>query len=129
MLFITKILLIIWGVLGFTEYFFPAANFGLQDSNFPKGTQFLHWLLIVLTGSIFAIGFLYRLRFTVFATITMYATLATLCFIETVDFNPFGGGTRRYFIMSAEFILYIILSVFLLKSNEVKKHFRYSEVS
>ncbi len=118
-----SVVLIIWAVLGFIEYFAPSVAFGLQDANFPRGTQFLHWLLLLLTGSIFVGGFLLRWRHTPFATITMYATLATLCFIETVDFNAFGGGTKRFFIMAAEYVVYIVLSAYLLRSEHIKKRF------
>lgn len=112
-LVIAKGMLILWGLLGFVEYFAPSVAFGLQDSNFPQGVQFLHWLLILLTGSIFIVGFLLRWRHTPYATITMYATLATLCFVETVDFNAFGGGTKRFFIMTVEYVLYIALSLYI----------------
>jgi len=119
-----KGMLLVWGTLGFIEYFVPSAAFGLQDSNFPAGVQFLHWLLISLTGIIFIFGFLKRWRYTAFATIIMYATLATLCFVETVDFNAFGGGDRRFIIMAVEFILYIILSTYLLRSKQVRIRFQ-----
>ncbi|MEM6336401.1 MAG: hypothetical protein AAF752_07530, partial [Bacteroidota bacterium] len=52
--------LFIWAVLGFIEYFAPSVAFGLQDPGFPRGTQFLHWLLLLLTGTIFVAGFLLR---------------------------------------------------------------------
>ncbi|MCB1755801.1 MAG: hypothetical protein KDJ38_09775 [Gammaproteobacteria bacterium] len=119
-----KGMLLVWGILGFIEYFVPTAAFGLQDSNFPAGVQFLHWLLISLTGIIFIFGYLKRWRYTAFATITMYATLATLCFVETVDFNAFGGGDRRFIIMAVEYILYIILSTYLLRSKQVRLRFQ-----
>ena len=122
-----KGMLVVWGVLGFIEYFVPTTEYGLQDSNFPAGVQFLHWLLISLTGIIFIIGFLKRWRCTPFITIMMYATLATLCFVETVDFNAFGGGERRFFIMSVEYILYIILSTYLLRSTQVRQRFQSHE--
>ncbi|MEM6961803.1 MAG: hypothetical protein AAF550_08695 [Myxococcota bacterium] len=115
--------LIGWAVLGFVEYFAPSVAFGLQDANFPPGTQFLHWLLLLLTGSIFVGGFVLRWKYTPFATITMYATLATLCFIEPVDFNAFGGGTARFFIMGAEYVVYIVLSTYLLRSQQIKERF------
>jgi len=102
--------------------------FGLQDTNFPLGTQFLHWLLLLLTGAVFIIGFLLRWRHTPFATIVMYATLATLCFIETVDFNAFGGGSNRFFIMAAEYALYIALSTYLLCSKHIKERFGYRKL-
>ena len=122
-----KGMLVVWGVLGFVEYFVPTAAFGLQDSNFPAGVQFLHWLLISLTGITFILGFLKRWRYTPFVTIIMYATLATLCFVETVDFNAFGGGERRFFIMSVEYFLYIILSTYLLRSTQVRLRFQSHE--
>ena len=115
--------LIVWGILGFVEYFAPSMVFGLQDTNFPRGIQFLHWLLVSLTGSIFVVGFVTRWTHTPFATVTMYATLATLCFVETVDFNAFGGGPARFFIMGAEFALYIALATSLFRSDHIKRHF------
>lgn len=122
-----KIGLIVWGVLGFIEYFVPAAAFGLQDSNFPPGVQFLHWLLISSTGIIFVFGYLTRWQYTPFVSIVMYATLATLCFVETVDFNAFGGGDRRFLIMGVEYILYIILAAYLLRSEQVRLRFQSDE--
>jgi hypothetical protein len=122
-LLVVKIALLIWGILGFIEYVLPSISFGLQEPNFPAGTQFLHWFLITLTGSIFIVGFVRRWKYTPFATITMYASLATMCFIQTVDFHAFGGGTMRFFIMSAEFVLYILLGMYLLRSKRVIAYF------
>ena len=124
MLLMIKAFLLVWGILGFIEYFIPSANFGLQDPNFPKGVQFLHWFLISSTGILFILGYLKRWEHTTFGTITMYATLATLCFVETVDFNAFGGGDKRFFIMTAEYILYICLSIYLLRSKNIKIRFQ-----
>ncbi len=123
-LLVLKGMMVVWGVLGFTEYFIPSTEYGLQDPNFPAGVQFLHWLLISLTGTIFVLGFLKRWRCTPFVTIMMYATLATLCFVETVDFDAFGGGERRFFIMFVEYILYIALSTYLLRSTQVRQRFQ-----
>jgi hypothetical protein len=60
---------------------------------------------------------------TPWATVTLYVALATLCFVETVDFNAFGGGGGRFFIMGAEYLLYILLTVYLLRSKHVREHF------
>ncbi|MEM1128055.1 MAG: hypothetical protein AAGI71_15520 [Bacteroidota bacterium] len=115
--------LLVWGLLGLVEYFAPSVALGLQDPGFPPGTQFLHWLLLVLTGTIFVVGFLLRWTHTPFATITMYATLATLCFVETVDFGAFGGGPERFFIMGAEYVTYVVLSVYLVRSRHIAERF------
>lgn len=112
-----------WGVLGLVEYFVPAASFGLQDKNFPPGTQFLHFASILVTGVIFLWGYLARWGNTPFATITMYAVLATICFIETVDFGAFGGGPTRFIPMSIEYVTYIGISIFLVRSNTMRRRF------
>ena len=123
LLVLVKAALLVWGALGLVEYLVPSLAVGLQNPNFPPGTQLLHWILILLTGLIFLLGFALRWIYTPFATITMYATLATLCFIETVDFQAFGGGVTRYYVMSAEYLLYLALSAYLLSSAQIQARF------
>jgi hypothetical protein len=97
--------LLCWGLLGLLEYALPALGLGLQNSGFPAGLQFLHFFAIALTGTIFVLGYLRRWPPTPHATITMYAVLATLCFVETIDFGAFGGGATGVAIMLVEFAL------------------------
>ncbi|MEM7237434.1 MAG: hypothetical protein AAF501_06380 [Pseudomonadota bacterium] len=118
--------LLCWGLLGLSEYAFPALNLGLQDIRFPAGLQFLHFFALVLTGSVFVFGYLNRWPYTPYATITMYAVLATLCFIETMDFGAFGGGITGVMIMLMEFALYIGLSSYLLHSTAIHHHFHHA---
>lgn len=115
--------LVAWGVLGLVEYGVPAVSFGLQHPNFPAGTQFLHFFAILVTGLVFLMGYYLRWSGTPFATVTMYAVLATLCFVETVDFDAFGGGTRRFIPMAIEYCLYVALSVYLLRSPAMHRRF------
>jgi hypothetical protein len=123
LLVVLKVALVVWGGLGLVEYLVPSVAFGLQNANFPAGTQLLHWILILLTGLVFLLGFAMRWKQTPFAMITMYATLATLCFVETVDFQAFGGSVARYYAMSAEYLLYIVLSAYLLRSSRIQSRF------
>ncbi len=116
--------LLFWGILGLLEYVFPAAGLGLQNEKFPSGLQFLHFFSVLLTGVIFVFGYLWRWPYTPYATITMYAVLATLCFVETIDFGAFGGGTTGLFIMVMEFVLYVGLSIYLLRSSTIHHHFQ-----
>jgi hypothetical protein len=118
-----KSVLLLWGVMGLWEYISPAAGFGLQNPKFPEGTQLLHWLLLVLTGASFVLGYMFRWRHTPFVSITMYAALATLCFIETLDFGAFGGGPERFYIMAGEYLLYISLGVYLTRSRRIGERF------
>ncbi|MEM9060359.1 MAG: hypothetical protein AAGD13_07830 [Pseudomonadota bacterium] len=115
--------LLCWGLLGLLEYAVPALSLGLQDSNFPDGLQFIHFFALVLTGSVFVFGYVWKWPHTPHATITMYAVLATICFIETMDFGAFGGGTTGVMIMLAEFALYIGLSIYLLRSGAMGDRF------
>lgn len=112
-----------WGVLGLVEYFFPNVSLGLQDANFPAGTQFLHFAAILVTGVIFLGGYFARWSKTPFATMTMYAVLATICFIETVDCGAFGGGPTRFVPMGIEYVTYVGISIFLLRSQTMRQRF------
>ena len=128
--FLPKALLVVsagllcWGVLGMIEYVFPNLNLGLQNSGFPAGLQFLHFFALVLTGAIFVFGYLGRWPHTPHASITMYAVLATLCFVETIDFGAFGGGATGVTIMLAEFALYVGLATYLIRSPAIYRRFR-----
>lgn len=123
LLLIISAVLTVWGALGLLEYFVPAVVLGFQDENFPAGLQFLHFLAIFATGAIFLGGYLTRWRNTPFATIIMYAVLATLCFVETVDFEAFGSGPTRFIPMTVEYVAYVCLSAYLLRSSTMRRHF------
>ena len=53
----------------------------------------------------------------------MYAVLATLCFVETVDFQAFGNGPSRFIPMTVEYAVYLVLSAYLLKSQAMRRLF------
>ncbi len=110
-----------WGTLGFLEYFTGLAPLmPLQNSTFPSGTQFVHWLLITLSGSTFLIGYFSRWRYTPVAMIVMYASLATMCSIQTFDFmeNP-----SRYADFARECAYYVIMSIYLFRSDRMRERF------
>lgn len=115
--------LAIWGVLGLVEYFFPAVSLGLQNAGFPAGTQFLHFASILVTGGMFLVGYVTRWQHTQHAMVTMYAVLATICFIETVDFQAFGGGSTRFIPMTIEYIVYVGLSTYFFRSAVMCERF------
>jgi len=48
-----SVAMLIWGVFGFLEYFFNFSIIPLQNPDFLNGTQFIHWLLITMSGVIF----------------------------------------------------------------------------
>lgn len=110
-----------WGLLGFLEYFTDLAPLvPLQNATFPAGTQFVHWLLITLSGGVFLTGYFLRWSYTPLAMIVLYAALATLCAIETFDFmeNP-----SRYGDFARECIYYVLISIYLLRSKRMRERF------
>jgi hypothetical protein len=115
--------LAVWGALGLLEYAAPGVALGLQNAKFPAGLQFLHFAAILATGAIFLGGYVARWRHTPFATVVMYAVLATICFIETIDFDAFGDGPTRFIPMTAEYVAYVALSAYLLRSAAMRARF------
>ena len=110
-----------WGTLGFLEYFTGLAPLvPLQNATFPGGTQFLHWLLITLSGSVFLTGYFLRWRYTPLAMIVLYAAIATLCAIETFDFMENPG---RYWDFARECTYYVLISIYLVRSRRMRERF------
>lgn len=111
-----------WGTAGFIEYFTgQQIIIPLQNPNFPMGTQFIHWFLITLKGFVFLIGYLKRWQYTPHVMVLLYACLATMCFIQTIDFMT---REDRYTSYATELISYTIASLYLFKSKRMQKHFK-----
>lgn len=123
LLLVLSAFLLLWGVLGLLEYFLPVLSLGLQNRKFPDGLQFAHFFAIMLTGIVFVFGYIGKWPHTPYVTITMYAVLATLCFVEVMDFGAFGGGTTGVLTMLLEYATYVGLSIYLLRSTAMRDHF------
>lgn len=121
LLVIANAILLVWGLAGFFEYFTgikPIIN--LQNSAYPDGVQFVHWLLISLTGGTFLIGYFTHWSLTPFAMILLFSNLAVLCTIQTFDFMSEQWSLNAYI---AELIFYLATSLFLIYSSVSKSHF------
>ena len=120
-LVIANAILIVWGLAGFFEYFTgikPLIH--LQNSAYPGGVQFMHWLLISLTGGTFIIGYLTHWSLTPFAMILLFSNLAVLCTIQTFDFMSEQWSLGAYI---SELIFYLLTSLFLVYATVSKTHF------
>ena len=115
-----SVAMLIWGTFGFLEYFFNFSIISLQNPDFLKGTQFIHWLLITMSGVIFLFGFITKWPHTPTAMLVIYSMLATMCFIQTFDMMT---SPNRYIAYTIEVILYIVISVFLFRSQESNNYF------
>ncbi|MEO1080669.1 MAG: hypothetical protein AAFY29_14015 [Pseudomonadota bacterium] len=110
-----------WGVLGFLEYLFGVQLLmPLQNPTFPSGTQFIHWLLITSSGACFLLGYFLHWKHTPTAMLLFFAALATLCFVETFDFMT---NASRYSDYVRECISYLVMAVYLLRSERMQRHF------
>ena len=110
-----------WGALGFVEYLTGYAPVvPLQNPAFPAGTQFLHWVLILLAGLVFLFGYFGRWRRTPEAMLVLYAMMAGLCFVQTFDFMTNPG---RYLAMALEYAAYAAISLYLFRSERMKRRF------
>jgi len=121
LLFIWSVIMLIWGLAGFFEYFTDIKPLvELQNAAYPKGVQFIHWLLISVTGFSFLIGYLINWKLTPMIMLVLFSNLAILCTIETFDFMSEQWSIKAYLI---ELFFYIGTSLFLLYSDISKTHF------
>jgi hypothetical protein len=122
-LLIWTMVMLIWGLSGFFEYFTgikPVIH--LQNSAYPKTVQFVHWLLITLTGGTFVFGYFLKWKWTPSFMVMLFSNLAVLCTIQTFDFMSEQWSYTAY---STEIVLYVLLSAFLLFSSHSKSHFEH----
>lgn len=110
----------IWGGFGLIEYLSGKTIASLQNPNFPKGTQFIHWVLASSAGFTFVLGYLKKWFLTPFIMVVLYACLATMCFIETFDFMTRESRYTDYFL---EVLYYVSISLYLFKSDLLQKRF------
>jgi hypothetical protein len=114
-------IMLVWGVAGFFEYFTGITPIiKLQNSAYPGGLQFVHWLLISLTGGTFLIGYLTHWSWTPFAMILLFSNLTVMCTIQTFDFMSDQWSLHAYIW---ELIFYLATSLFLIYSTVSKSHF------
>lgn len=121
LLVIWSVVMLVWGLAGFFEYatgIVPIIE--LQNKAYPSGVQFVHWLLISLTGFTFLIGFFNHWALTPFAMIVLFSNLGILCTIETFDFMSEHWSFKAYF---SELIFYLGTSLFILYATVSKSHF------
>lgn len=111
-----------WGLLGFIELFTgKAVLMPLQNPNFPSGTQLIHWSLITTSGFTYLAGYFTRWRHTPSVMVVIYACLATMCFIQTFDFMT---RPDRYTSFVIECVSYTVISLYLFRSQRMRKHFK-----
>lgn len=116
-----SIIMLLWGLLGFLEYFTGYAPLlPLQNATFPRGTQTIHWILITASGGTFLVGYFQGWSGTPIAMAILFASLATMCAIQTFDFMEAPDRYRRF---TNECINYIIISIYLFKARRMQERF------
>ena len=123
LLLLMSISMLVWGLGGFFEYFTGITPvIKLQNDAYPSGVQFVHWLLISVTGSVFLFGYLTRWKWTPFVIVLLFSNLAVLCTIESFDFMSAQWSFSAYF---TEIASYAVHSTFLLLSSLSKSRFKH----
>lgn len=126
LLLIATTTMLVWGLAGFFEYFTGITPIvKLQNDAYPNGVQFVHWVLITLTGACFLIGYITKWKWTPFVMVVLFSNLAVLCTIETFDFMSDQWSFSAYL---TEMLLYVVHSVFLLKSSLSQSRFKHFEL-
>lgn len=121
LIILASIIMLGWGLLGFLEYFTGLAPLmPLQNATFPSGTQFVHWLVITLSGGTFLTGYFTRWSYTPIAMVVLFASLATLCAVQTFDFMD---NESRYADFARECAYYVIISIYLIRSQRMRDRF------
>ncbi|MEP2031375.1 MAG: hypothetical protein ABJI96_21970 [Paracoccaceae bacterium] len=118
---LASVIMLGWGLLGFLEYFTGLAPLmHLQNSTFPIGMQTIHWILITTSGATFLVGYFLRWSYTPIAMLVTFTALATMCAVQTFDMleNP-----DRYRKFIQECINYVIISVYLIRSQRMQDRF------
>ncbi|WP_298913161.1 hypothetical protein [uncultured Roseobacter sp.] len=118
---LASVVMLGWGLLGFLEYFTGLAPLMLlQNATFPVGMQTLHWILITASGATFLIGYFLRWSLTPIAMLVMFTALATMCAVQTFDMLE---SPDRYRNFVQECINYIVISIYLFRSNRMRNRF------
>ena len=121
LIILASIIMLGWGLLGFLEYLTGLAPLmPLQNATFPSGTQFVHWLVITLSGGTFLAGYFTRWSYTPIAMVVLFASLATLCAVQTFDFME---NESRYADFARECFYYVIMSIYLFRSKRMRDRF------
>ena len=113
--------MLVWGVAGFLEYstgITPIIK--LQNSTYPRGVQFVHWILISLTGLSFLVGYFTHWKLTPLLMLILFSNLTVLCTIETFDFMSENWSLIAYI---TELTFYLGTVLFLFYSTISKSYF------
>lgn len=127
LLLLSAVGMLFWGVAGFFEYFTGITPIiTLQNAAYPSGLQFVHWLLITVSGSVFVYGYITRWKWTPIVMIMVYSNLAIMCTIQTFDFMSAQWGYPQYF---TEITMYLFNSLFLLYSQVSRSQFGFNMIT
>jgi hypothetical protein len=107
--------LIIWALVGFIEWFWPAPPWPrVSNPLFPREILFLQWSLTLVAGTVFIAGYLRAWRNLPVALACVYAAMAALCAVETFRYME---SDSRFLAMILEYVVYAAILTFLFLSR------------
>jgi hypothetical protein len=111
-------LLALWGVVGFTEWFWADPPWPrVSNELFPPGVLFLQWTLVLVAAAVFLVGTRLRWTHTPAAMAVVYAAMAGLCAVQTVRYME---SDHRFVAMGLEYVAYAGILLFLFRSEEFR---------
>ncbi len=112
--------LALWAAAGLVELATPAPPWpAVRNPELPGGLLVVHWLAMLGAGSVFLVGYLTRWPATPRVMVAAYASLATVCAVETFGYLT---NESRFVNMGVEYATYAIL-IALLHNAPLKDRF------
>lgn len=108
-----------WTLVGLAEFFASQVPWRpISNPLFPPWMLLAQWLAILPTAIVFLAGYALGWQYMPHALGVGYAAMAGLCAYQTVYLLK---HDTRFLAMAAEYVAYIAILVFLLKSNHVRQ--------
>jgi hypothetical protein len=114
-----------WATVGLIEWFRPTVPWPrLSNPHLLNGILFLHWMLMLLAGGVFLVGYSARWSGTPTALAIAYVCLAAFCAVESFGFLV---HRSKFLDMALEYAAYAAIIVFLLRAAAAREHFGTAE--
>ena len=118
-LLLVHIYLLLWGLVGFAEWFLPHVPWErVSNPDFPRWVLLLHWTAIVTGGATFILSFALQWSKIPQAMTVAYGFMAVVCAIETFGYMT---SEFKYLAMAAEYITYTGILAVLYRASFFKK--------
>lgn len=115
LLLVIHLLLAVWAVVGFIEFFWAQPLWGrVSNPLFPGPVLFLQWALTLTAALVFIGGYFLRWPFTPQTMAVVYGAMASLCAVQTFSYMQ---NDSRFVAMGLEYLAYAAILAFLFQTS------------